>query len=115
MTTMARAATTEPRAGRGQSRRRSTSGPDRLTVALFAAAGFLAVLALLAWQMNSSPAGPAPRPVIVMRRVYETRIVETIRRSAPGTGGTSVSQSVSSSGSPPASNGVPTTRTSSAR
>ena len=108
------AATTEPRAVRGRSRR-SRSGPDRLTVALFATAGFLVLLALLAWQMSPSAAGGGQRPVIVIRRVYETRIVETIRRSAPGTGGTSVSQSVSSSGSPPASNGVPTTRTSSVR
>ena len=63
---------------------------------LMTLAGFLLVLALLASQLR--PTAPAPRrPVVVLRRVYETRVIETIPGGS-GRGGTSVSQSVSSSG-----------------
>jgi hypothetical protein len=72
-------------------------------------AAFLAVLALLAWQMRSAPP-PRPRPVIVLRRVYETRVVETV--IGPPGGTSSVTQSVSSSGSASSVAAAPTTRTS---
>jgi hypothetical protein len=76
-------------------RRAPSSGPDRFTVALLALAGFLAVLALLASQLR--PGGPAHLSrVVVVRRVYMTRVVETVIGRA---GGSSVTQSASSSGS----------------
>lgn len=63
---------------------------------LLGLAAFLAILALLASQLRgTSTQGYAARAVAV-RRIYLTRIIESI----PGPGaGTSVSQSVSSSGS----------------
>lgn len=80
------------------------SGPDRLTVATFALAATLGMLALLAWQFRAAT-GASGRPVVTVRRVYETRVVETV----PGSGASSVSQSVSSSGS---AGSVASTRTS---
>jgi hypothetical protein len=108
------APTTEAASSPAQARRRG-SGPDRLTVALLAVAGFLIVLALLAWQMSWSAPNAGGRPAIVLRRVYQTTVIETIRGSGSGAGGSSVTQSVSSSGSSSTSSAVPTTRTSSAR
>ena len=96
------------------SRRRkpTTVGPDRLSSGLFALAGFLAVLALLAWQLKAAPTATT-RPVVLLRRVYQTRIIETVH--GPARGAPAVSQSVSSSGSaaplPPA---PPTTSSSGA-
>jgi|GEM_PF-2346784 len=72
-------------------------GGDRITVALCALAAFLAVLAVLAWQVRASPVAPGSTAVVV-RRVYETRIVETVRGSRGG--GSSITQSVSASGAP---------------
>jgi len=66
-----------------------------VTVILVSTAVFLGVLALLASQLRPTPT-PAPRRVVVIRRIYRTTVVETIRG---GGSGTSVSQSVSSSGS----------------
>jgi hypothetical protein len=84
---------------------------DRLTVALLTLATFFVLLGFLAKEVESSSTGPARRPVTVLRRVYETRVIETI---PPGTnvrgGATSVTQSVSGSASPVAA--APTTRTS---
>ncbi len=77
---------------------------------LFSLAAFLVVLALLAWQLRASPSAATARPVLVVRRVYQTTVVETIRGSGSGT---SVSQSVSSSGSGSLPLAAPTTRTSS--
>jgi hypothetical protein len=78
-------------------------------VILFSVAAFLAVLALLAGQLRSGAAPAAPRPVILIRRIYETRVVETV----PGRGsGTSVSQSVLSTGSTIPAAPAPTTRSS---
>ncbi len=94
---------------------RAGTGPDRLTVVLVALAGFLAVLALLAWQLPASAAHTSVRPVIVLRRVYRTTIVETIARASDsnrGAGATAVTQSVSSSGSANAPAPAPTTRSS---
>jgi hypothetical protein len=91
-------ATTSP------ARRSAPVGPDRLSVVLCTLAAFLGVLALLAWQFRVTSGGPT-RHVVLVRKVYETRVVQTV----PGAGGSSVSQSVSSSGSA----GAPaTTRTS---
>ena len=88
--------------------RRPKSGADRLSVILFSIAAFLLVLALLAWQLKAPPARLAARPVVVMKRIYTTTVVETV----PGRGGTSMSQSVSSSGSAYAASSAPTTRSS---
>jgi hypothetical protein len=93
-------------------RRRGGSGPDRITVALLALAGFLAVLALLAWQLSSSAAILGARPAIVLRRVYETTVIETIPGAGSGGGRSSVTQSVSSSGASYTSGAAPTTRAS---
>ncbi len=90
---------------------RRASGPDRLTVWLLAGAAFLAVLALLAGQLRAGPSRTAAASVVVVRRIYETRIVETVPSAGGGAGGTSVSQSVSSSAAPTASAPV-STRTS---
>jgi hypothetical protein len=101
-------ATTELRLPRARART-----PDRLAVMLFGAAAFLVVLALLAAQMRSGvqPAGPR---TVVLRRVYSTRIVETVIGPAPGgaKAAASVTQSVSSSGGSPAAAPVAATRTS---
>lgn len=71
---------------------------------MLALAAFLGVLALLAWQFRMTSGGPTKR-VVVVRRVYQTRVITTL----PGSGGSSMSQSVSSSGSAGA---LPATRTS---
>jgi hypothetical protein len=97
--------------GRRGSGGRRTSGPDRLTVWLVAGAAFLAVLALLAGQLRARTSRTAAAPVVVVRRIYETRIVETVPSAGGAAAGTSVSQSVSSSGAPAASAPV-STRTS---
>ena len=70
-------------------------------------AGFLAVLALMAWQLGSGASG-RPRGTVVVRRIYETRVIETV---VGGRGGSSITQSTSSSG-PVASAGPATTRAS---
>jgi hypothetical protein len=89
---------------------RRAAGPDRASVVLFSVAAFLGVLALLAWELRSAPATVARRHEVVLRRVYQTTVVETVTGSTSGSG-TSVSQSVSSSGS--SSISPPTTRSSS--
>ena len=88
----------------GRRRPRTAAGPDRLTVAMFTVAAFLGVLALLAWQFRMTSGAPTKR-VVLVRHVYQTRVITTV----PGSGGSSVSQSVSSSGSAGA---LPTTKTS---
>jgi hypothetical protein len=70
------------------------AGPDGVTVTMLTVAAFLAILAFLASQMRASPARPARR-VVVVRRVYETRVVETIVGGSGG--GSSVTQSASAS------------------
>lgn len=90
--------------------RAGVAGPDRTSVILSGLAAFLAVLALLAWQLRSSPSRAAGHRVLVVRRVYQTTVVETIRGSGSGT---SVSQSVSSSGSGSVPIAAATTRSSS--
>lgn len=83
--------------------------PDRLTVVMFTIAAFLAVLALLAWQVRVTSSGRT-HPSIVLRRVYETRVVETLLGSSRG--GSSVTRSVSASGSLSALGAAPATRSS---
>lgn len=78
--------------------RRKASGPDRVTVLLLTVAAFLGVLAFLARELEASESAKATRPVVVIRRVYETRVVTTIRGGSNTGTGTSVSQSSSSSG-----------------
>src|SRR5579884_4220652 len=86
-------------------------GPDRITVIMLTLAAVLIVLTLLARELSvGSSAGPWRREIVV-RKIYRTTVVETV----PGPGaGTSVSQSVSSSGSAVVAPPAPTTRTSSA-
>jgi hypothetical protein len=106
---MAAAATTSPRSASASPPRPSSgAGPDRITVLLVTLTVFLVILAGLAWQVRSAPRPPAHR-VVVVRRVYETRVVETV---VGASGGSSVTQSVSSSGSASALPAAATTRTS---
>jgi hypothetical protein len=84
---------------------------DRLTIAMVSLAAFLIVLALLATQLGHAGTGdPAARAVLV-RRIYETTVVERVPAASSGAGPStsSVTQSVSASGAPPA---TPVTRTS---
>jgi hypothetical protein len=74
----------------------TASGPDRLTSVFLVLAAFLAVLALLAWQLKVATAAPT-RAAIVLRRVYQTRVIETV--SGPSRSGPAVTQSVSSTAS----------------
>jgi hypothetical protein len=67
---------------------------DRPTVVMLVVAGFLALLAFLAWQVRSKPAPPAPVPLAVVRKIYKTTMITTIPWGA-GPAGTSVSQSTS--------------------
>ena len=81
------------------------NGADGITVVMLSVAAFLAILAMLAWQMRSAP-DRATRRVVLVRRVYETRVIATV---AGRTGrGSSVTHSVSSS--VPTSSPAPTTR-----
>lgn len=86
------------------------SGPDRLTVLLLTIAAFLIVLALLARQLQASEPPITAHAVVVLRKVYETRYVET-RAAAGGAAGTPVTQAVSNSASAPVP-AAPTTRSS---
>ena len=93
------------------SRRASRAwGPDGVTVTMLTIAGFLIILTLLAWRMRAPPTHPARR-MIVTRRIYETRVVETVV-GGPRRGGSSTTQSVS--GAVPASSlsATPATRSS---
>ncbi len=92
-------------------RRRASAGPDRVTVLLGSVAAFLAMLAILAGQFGHSSSSAKGAAAVVLRRVYETRVIETIPPGAAApAGGTSVSQSMSSSGAVAAA--APVTRTS---
>jgi hypothetical protein len=95
----------------GPARRRGAPGPDRVTVALFSLASFLVVLALLATQLAGATSHRAARSVLLVRKIYRTTVVETVS-GATVRGGTSVSQSVSSSGANVGTVATPTTRTS---
>jgi hypothetical protein len=60
---------------------------------LFSLAAFLVVLAVLAYQLRVTPHHGRSRPQVIVRRVYQTTVVETVAGPGPST---SVSQSVSS-------------------
>jgi hypothetical protein len=92
-------------------RRPAAPGPDRVTVVLFSLASFLVVLALLAGQPAGEPSHRAAHPVLLVRKIYRTTVVEEVT-GATGNGGTSVTQSVSSSGASDSTAATPTTRTS---
>jgi hypothetical protein len=85
---------------------------DRFTVVVLAIAAVLAVLALLAWQMRSTAAAQT-HPIVLLRRVYQTRVIETVVGGPRG--GASVSQSVSSSGTGSALPAAPVTSSSGVR
>lgn len=87
-------AASEPAVPAGHRARSTRGGPDRLSIVLFSAALFLILLALLAHQLRSASLAKTPRYTLV-RKVYRTRVIETII----GPGPVSVSQSVASSGS----------------
>jgi hypothetical protein len=79
-------------------------------VILFSLAAVLVVLTLLTKQLVATASPPLPHRQIIVRKIYRTTIVETV----PGRGsGTSVSQSVSSSGGSYSAAPMPTTRSSS--
>ena len=82
---------------------------DRLSVALFCIAAFLLTLAVLAHGLPVKASDRSAR-VPVIRKIYRTTVIETIKGGS-GPGGTSVSQAVSSSGST-AIAAAPVTRTS---
>lgn len=78
--------------------RRAAHGPDRITVLLLTVAAFLGVLSLLARELEAKEPKRVVHPIVVIRKVYETRVIETVL-GAPASGtGTSVSQSTSNSG-----------------
>ncbi|HEX5194364.1 MAG TPA: hypothetical protein VFW09_16315 [Solirubrobacteraceae bacterium] len=85
---------------------RSAPGPDRSTVATLTVAAFLAVFAVLLQQLPSTAGGTPAAPLL--RKVYRTTVVETVRGSRAG-GAPAITRSVSSSGdtaaapAPPAS------------
>ena len=90
------AATTEAARSAARPHRVDRSGPDRVTVALLAASAFLAVLALLAGQLSWSAADAGARRAILVRRVYQTTVIESVRGSGSRTVGNSVTQSAPS-------------------
>lgn len=101
---MATVATTSPRRATV-----TAAAADGVAVMLLTMAAFLVIVALLAWQVRSAPAQPRPR-VIVLRRVYETRVVETVIGAAGER--STVTQSVSSSAPLASVSTGPTTRSS---
>jgi hypothetical protein len=88
---------------------------DRATIALFSLAGFLVVLALLGSRLAvGGHAAAAPPREVLVRRIYQTTVVERVPRSGTAgssTGSSTVTQSVSGSTSIPAA-AAPVTRTS---
>jgi hypothetical protein len=94
---------------------RRRGGPDRVAVALFSLAAFLLILALLGTQLSRAPSAKASaRRAVLLRRVYETTVVERVLPAGVGGAGrSSVTQSVSGSRSGlPLSTAAPVTRTS---
>jgi hypothetical protein len=87
----------------------ATPAPDRATVGLLSLAGFLLVLALLAWQLGTSSTAAPPRPVLV-RRIYRTTVDERVIGAARP--GSSSSTSVSQSPGGETASAPPATRTS---
>ncbi len=75
---------------------RRAGGPDGVTVTMLTLAAFLGILSLMAWQLRAAPSSPA-RGMIVVRRIYQTRVIETVVGGPSA--GTSVTQSASSTAS----------------
>jgi hypothetical protein len=109
--TNARAVPQRPSPGSTGGRAPAHRGADRLTVVLLSVAAFLSVLALLGTQMRAAAASHprAPR-VVLVRRIYQTTVVETT--AGAGAGPPAVTQSVSSSGGGGSIVAAPATRTS---
>ncbi len=90
-------------------------GPDRVTVALASVAAFLLVLALLGTQLSVAGSRHASSSrALLIRRIYRTTVVERVLPAGTGggSGGASVTQSVSGSNSPLTPASLPITRTS---
>ncbi len=82
---------------------------DRLTIAMGSLAAFLIVLALLATQLEHAGTRHASAHAVLVRRIYETTVVERVPAKSSARSTNSVTQSVSGTGSLPA---TPVTRTS---
>jgi hypothetical protein len=92
-------------------RQRPATGIDRLTVGLFSLTAFLLVLALLATQIPAGAATPR-HPVVVVRTIYETTVVETVTGASAAPETPAVTQSVSSTSSGESAAAAPITRSS---
>lgn len=82
---------------------------DRLTIAMASLAAFLIVLALLATQLGHADTRHSSARAVLVRRIYETTVVERVPAASAAHGTSSVTQSVSAAGAAPA---TPVTRTS---
>ncbi len=91
-------------------RRAARPGPDRASVLLFSLAAFFCVLALLAQQLRETVRRTPLSPrVVLVRRIYQTTIVETGTGAGQGISG---SQSTSSQPASVVPAPPPTTRVS---
>lgn len=89
------------RAGRSSAHggaRPARGGPDPLSVALFSLALLMVLVALLAHQLTSAAPVRSAARVTLVRKIYRTRVIETIIGPGPSSAA-SVTQSVASSGS----------------
>jgi hypothetical protein len=82
---------------------------DRLTIAMVSLAAFLIVLALLAAQLGHAGTRHASARAVLLRRIYETTVVERVPATSTARSSNSVTQSVSGTAALPA---TPVTRTS---
>ena len=68
---------------------------DRITVALFSLAAFLLVLALLGTQLSQAGSShAAARRRVLVRRIYETTVVERVLPAGVGRGGRDIGHPV---------------------
>ena len=75
------------------------AGPDRVTTGLLAVTAFLVVLAVLASNVRATPTRLTPHRVILVRRIYQTSIIDDRATARSIRGNSSVTQSVATSGS----------------
>lgn len=75
------------------------AGPDRVTTGLLAVTAFLVVLAVLASNVRLTPARVTPHRVILVRRIYQTSIIDDRATAKTIAANNSVTQSVATSGS----------------
>lgn len=84
----------------------SRRGPDRVVIWLLSATTFLLLLAFLAFQLresaSASSAASEQRRPILLRRVYETKVVERVPARVPEGSSTSESSSSEAQAAPPA-------------